>query len=200
MVLLLAVGLGIAVGWALGGRLSHLADLRLRAVWLFYVAIGLQIVAFPSETLPWSVGDQLAIGMWLLSYGCLVVAAACNMRVKGVPVVGLGMASNLIAVLANGGHMPGLPSALRAAGHMYTGAHNNEVAANHPHLAWLVDRWAVPHWIPGGNVYSVGDVLIAVGAVVMVSAAMGGQVPFADRLRRQQPLETGLAGGPTSTP
>ena len=118
MVLLLAVGLGIAVGWALGGRLSHLADLRLRAVWLFYVAIGLQIVAFPSETLPWSVGDQLAIGMWLLSYGCLVVAAACNLGVKGAAVVGLGMASNLIAVLANGGHMPGLPSALRAAGHM----------------------------------------------------------------------------------
>jgi hypothetical protein len=200
MVLLLAVALGIAAGWALGGRLSRLADLRLRGRWLFYAAMGLQIVAFPSETLPWSVGDRLAIGMWLLSYGCLVVAAACNLRVRGAAVVGLGMASNLVAVLANGGHMPGLPSALRAAGHVYTGTHNNEVAASHPNLAWLVDRWAVPHWIPGGNVYSVGDVLIAVGAVVMVSAAMGGSLPFAGRLRRQQPLETGLAGGPTSTP
>jgi hypothetical protein len=128
------------------------------------------------------------------------VAAACNLRVKGAAVVGLGMASNLVAVLANGGHMPGLPSALREAGHTYTGSHNNEIVASHPHLAWLVDRWAVPHWIPGGNVYSVGDVLIAVGAVVMVSAAMGGRLPFAGRLRRQQPLETGLAGGPTSTP
>jgi hypothetical protein len=199
MVLLLAVGLGIAVGFLLGGRLWHLADLRLRAVWLFYLAIGLQIVAFPSETLPWSVGDRLAIGMWLASYGCLVVAAACNVRVKGAAVVGLGMASNLAAVVANGGHMPGLPSALRAAGHVYTGAHNNEVAASHPHLAWLVDRWAVPHWIPGGNVYSVGDVLIAVGAVVMVSAAMHARRPLARRARTQQPLETGLAGGPTST-
>ena len=109
MVLLLAVGLGIAVGWALGGRLSRLADLRLRAMWLFYTAIGLQIVAFPSQTLPWSVGDRLAIGLWLASYGCLVVAAACNLRVKGAAIVGLGMASNLVAVLANGGHMPGLP-------------------------------------------------------------------------------------------
>ena len=111
MVLLLAVGLGILAGWALGGRLSRLADLRLRAIWLFYVAIGLQIVAFPSQTLPWSVGDRLAIGLWLVSYACLVVAAACNLRVKGAAVVGLGMASNLVAVLANGGHMPGLPSA-----------------------------------------------------------------------------------------
>jgi hypothetical protein len=200
MVLLLAVGLGILAGWAFGGRLSRLADLRLRAIWLFYVAIGLQIVAFPSQTLPWSVGDRLAIGLWLASYACLVVAAACNLRVRGAAVVGLGMASNLVAVLANGGHMPGLPSALRAAGHTYTGSHNNEVVASHPHLAWLVDRWAVPHWIPGGNVYSVGDVLIAVGAVIMVSAAMGGRIPLAGRLRRQQPLGSGLAGGPTSTP
>ena len=200
MVLLLAVGLGIAVGWLLGGRLARLADLRLRAMWLFYVAIGLQIVAFPSQTLPWAVGDRLAIGLWLGSYGCLVVAVACNLRVRGAAIVGLGMASNLVAVIANGGHMPGLPSALRAAGHTYTGSHNNEVVSSHPHLAWLVDRWAVPHWIPGGNVYSVGDVLIAIGAVVMVAAAMGATVPLAGRLRRRNRLETGLAGGRSSTP
>ncbi len=109
MVLLLAVGLGIVAGWALGGRLARLADLRLHAIWLFYTAIGLQIVAFPSQTLPWSVGDRLAIGLWLASYACLVVAAACNLRVKGAAVVGLGMASNLIAMLANGGHMPASP-------------------------------------------------------------------------------------------
>ncbi len=58
----------------------------------------------------------------------------------------------------------------------------------------------MPHWVPGGNVFSVGDVLIVVGAVVMVSAAMGARLPFVGRLRRQQPVERGLAGGPTSTP
>jgi hypothetical protein len=110
------------------------------------------------------------------------------------------MASNLAAVVANGGHMPGLRSALRASGQVFTGPHNNEVVAHDPHLAWLVDRWPVPHWIPGGNVFSVGDVLIAVGAVVMVSAAMGARIPGAGPRRGQQPLETGLAGGPTSTP
>ena len=151
MVLLLAVGLGIAAGWVLGGRLSRLADLRLRAMWLFYAAIGLQVVAFPSQTLPWSVGDQVAIGLWLASYGCLVIAAACNLRVAGAAVVGLGMASNLVAVVANGGHMPGLPSALRAAGHTYTGAHNNEIVSSNPHLAWLVDRWRCGNGSPAGT-------------------------------------------------
>lgn len=200
MVLALAVALGVVVGLALGGRLSRLADLRLRAGWLFYVAFALQIAAFPSGTLPWSVGDSLATGLWLASYAVLVVAAACNLRVPGAAVIGLGMASNLAAVIANGGHMPGLRGALRAAGQTFHGPHNNEVVAQNPHLAWLVDRWPVPHWIPGGNVFSVGDVLIAVGAVVMVSAAMGAGIPGLGSRRRQQPLETGLAGGPTSTP
>ena len=83
---------------------------------------------------------------------------------------------------------------------LYRGVHNNSAVASHPSLPWLIDRWPVPAWIPMGNVYSVGDVLIAVGAVVLVCAAMGVRVPLPARLRRQQPLETGLAGGPTSTP
>jgi hypothetical protein len=40
-------------------------------------------------------------------------------------------------------------------------------------VSWLVDRWAVPSWIPWGNVFSVGDVLIAVGGLVFVLAATG---------------------------
>ena len=199
MVLALAVAAGVAVGWLLGGRLGRLADLRLRAMWLFYVAIGLQIVAFPSGALPWSVGDGVATGLWLCSYAVLVVGAALNLRVAGTAVIGLGLASNLAAVLANGGHMPGLPAALRASGKTFRGAHMNEVVSAHPHLPWLVDRWVVPHWIPGGNVFSVGDVLIAAGAVVMVAMAMGARVP-GGRGRDQQPLEAGLAGGPSGTP
>ena len=85
-------------------------------------------------------------------------------------------------------------------GTRYTGSHNNESSRSHPHLPWLVDRWAVPHWIPGGNVYSVGDVLIAVGAVVMVSAAMGGRVPLAAPAAASAAARAGLAGGPTATP
>jgi hypothetical protein len=50
--------------------------------------------------------------------------------------------------------------------------HDNSIDKTHPHLALLVDRWATPHWLPLGNVFSVGDVLIAVGAAVVVLVAM----------------------------
>lgn len=176
MVLVLAVAVGLVLGRLLGGRVAALGALRIRALWLFYVAIGLQVAGYPSGVLPWSIGDSLATGLWLVSYAVLIAAVAVNVRLPGAGVVGLGMFCNLAAVLTNGGHMPARASALRAAGVLYRGVHNNSAVASHPNLPWLIDRWPVPAWIPMGNVYSVGDVLIAVGAVVLVCAGMGVQL------------------------
>jgi Family of unknown function (DUF5317) len=173
MVLALAVLAGLVLGRLLGGRVSVLASIPIRAPWLFYAAVGVQIAAYPSGVLPWSIGDSLATGLWTLSYALLIAAVAVNVRLPGAGIAGLGTLSNLAAVVANGGHMPARASALRAAGVLYRGVHNNSAVAAHPTLPWLIDRWPVPAWIPMGNVYSVGDVLIAVGAVVLVCAGMG---------------------------
>ena len=173
MVLALAVLVGLGLGRLLGGRVSALAAIPIRAPWLFYAAIGLQIVGYPSGILPWSIGNSLATGLWLVSYAVLIAAVAVNVRLPGAGIVGLGMLSNLAAVVTNGGHMPARASALRTAGVLYRGVHNNSAVASHPNLPWLIDRWPVPAFIPMGNVYSVGDVLIAVGVVVLVCAGMG---------------------------
>ena len=61
------------------------------------------------------------------------------------------MLCNLAAVLANGGHMPALRSALEAAGVLDRGVHDNSVVATHPHLPWLIDRWPVPALDPPGQ-------------------------------------------------
>src|SRR5205085_11510025 len=104
-------------------------------------------------------------------------AALVNIRLRGAAILALGMLSNLAAVASNGGHMPARASALRAAGVLYRGVHNNSAVASHPKLSWLIDRWPVPAWIPLGNVYSVGDVLIAAGAVVLLCSGMGVRLP-----------------------
>jgi hypothetical protein len=38
-------------------------------------------------------------------------------------------------------------------------------------LGFLGDVLAVPSWVPGAKVFSVGDVLIAVGAAIVVHVA-----------------------------
>jgi Family of unknown function (DUF5317) len=86
-----------------------------------------------------------------------------------------------VTVVANAGHMPALPQALSDAG-IHSRLHNNSVALTHPHLGWLVDRWATPAWIPLGNVYSVGDVVLALGAVVLVLSAMKLPAPWSRRV------------------
>jgi hypothetical protein len=183
MVYLPILGCGLLLGLALGGRLSALGELRLRGVALFYVAIGLQIAAFPVfpwGSLPWSTSDEVARWLWLASYAVLIVAAAVNWRLRGVPVIAAGMLCNLVAIVANGGHMPALPEAARAAG-LGDGVNQNSVTLPMPRLSLLVDRWVAPDWLPFANVFSVGDVVLAVGGLILIFTAL--QVPVPGRRR-----------------
>jgi hypothetical protein len=174
MVLAEAAIAGVLLGLLSGGRLGALANLRIRRVELVYAAIFLQIGAFPSGILPWSTPDPIARGLWLVSFALLIGFAAANRTVRGVPLVFAGLAGNLAAVAANGGLMPASPHAIRAAGMAYR-LKNNSISTGDPHLAWLTDRWAVPAWIPWGNVFSVGDILIAAGVIVTIVLAMHGR-------------------------
>jgi hypothetical protein len=107
-----------------------------------------------------------------VAYSLFALGAARNLRVAGVALVSVGMASNVAAIISNGGHMPALPAALRAAG-LHFEQSRNSIAAPEPHLSWLVDRWAAQTWVPWANVFSVGDVAIALGGVVFALAATG---------------------------
>jgi hypothetical protein len=170
--LALPVVAAVVVGLLLGGSLARLAELPLRAPWLFLSAIALQVVAFPVGALPWRTHETVASVLWVASYGLLLAAAVLNRRLVGVPVVAVGMLFNLAAILANRGTMPVRVEAMHDAGRVAVTQANSTALAD-PALPWLVDRWAAPGWVPLANVFSIGDVVIAVGAVVIVLAGMG---------------------------
>jgi hypothetical protein len=173
MVFLDVALVGLVAGQLLGGRLSNLADTQLRGKTLAFAAIALQLAAFPSELLPWSTPTGLAKVLWLASYALLIWLLVLNRRLAGAALIGAGLACNLVAILANGGLMPVRRSALEASGGSYH-LHNNSIELGRPHLALLIDRWAAPRWIPLANVFSVGDVLIALGTLLAVILAMRG--------------------------
>jgi Family of unknown function (DUF5317) len=176
VVLALPFLVGLLAALPLGGRLRDLVGLRLHWVWLVYLALAFQIAAFPGQSFPWSTPDSAAVGLWIASDVILVAVVVRNVRLPGVVLVAVGLLCNLAAILANGGHMPALPSALADAGLHYHVSMNSESIA-HPTLALLVDRWAVPTWIPFGNVFSVGDVIIAVGGFILALAVTGARLP-----------------------
>lgn len=179
---------GLALAPLLGGRWSRLGRLRLRLVWLFYVAIAVQLVAFPVKSMPWHTSDRIGIVLWLCSYGLFAAAVAGNFRIPGIPLIAAGLVSNLAAILSNGGHMPALPSALRAAGLHFTHSRNSAQLAS-PHFGWLVDRWAAPSWVPWANVFSGGDVLIMAGGLLFALGATGA-LRLPPRQRREYATAT----------
>jgi len=105
MFLLPTVPIGILVGLLLGGRLGRLAYVRVSKPWLFYLALALQIAAFPSLFVPWRAGTQVATALSIASYGCLVVVAFANRHLFGMPIAAAGMLFNLAAILANGSRL-----------------------------------------------------------------------------------------------
>src|SRR5262249_41817666 len=100
------------------------------------------------------------------------LAVAMNIGLPGIPLVVVGAASNLIAILANGGYMPADPAALAAVGHTLGEGYSNSAVLQHVELQPLTDIFALPHWLPFTNVFSVGDVLIGVGGAWLVVATM----------------------------
>jgi hypothetical protein len=78
---------------------------------------------------------------------------------------------NLAAIGANGGVMPASPTASAIAGIPASDQFANSAVLTDPRLAWLGDIIPVPGPWPLGNVLSPGDVVLYVGALVLLHRA-----------------------------
>jgi hypothetical protein len=164
------------------GRLTAFADLEIRRPWLAIAGIGVQILII--SVIPGgSAGFHEAVHMF--SYGLLGAFAWSNRKIPGVPVIMVGGALNFIAIAANGGVMPADPEIARhladAEGFVNSGAMSD------PHLLFLGDVFATPESWPMYNVFSIGDVVILLGVVLVLHGVTGSRL-LPRRLRRAAPI------------
>jgi uncharacterized protein DUF5317 len=155
-----------------GGRLSALADIRPKAIWAVLLAAALQ-VAITQIT---GGSHALHAGLHVLSYVLDAYFVFANRRLTGVPIVAFGAALNVLAITTNRGVMPASASALRISGIAERAGFDNSAALAHPHLAFLGDIIPVPGPWPIGNVLSVGDLIIFIGAAVVLHVACGSRL------------------------
>ncbi len=168
----------VVVAGARGGRLTHLARHRWQAPALPLVALGLQIVAFlPDETAS-AATRVFAATVHLLSYGLVLGFAWANRRTPWVRLIAVGIALNVLAIVANGGFMPVSPGA--AAGTagsgeaVARGIYNNSIRMSaDTRLSFLGDVFRMPAWFPLPIAFSAGDLLISVGAFALVQRLTG---------------------------
>ena len=104
--LIAGIALGLVLGLILGGRLSNLADVRLRFLPMLFLAV---IVRFGTEAalaagVP--IVEQLRVPLFVGAYGLLLVGLWANRSLPGLGIAFVGILANAIAITANGGYMP----------------------------------------------------------------------------------------------
>lgn len=148
-----------------GSDLRRLGLLRLRHIWLVWLALAVQIVVI--SVLP----DLGAVsqGLHVATYGLAFLFALLNNRSAGTWLVAIGGACNLIAITANGGVMPATAGAVKASGWRPTAGHfANSAALPNPRLSFLGDMFSTPPGFPVHSVFSIGDVVIVLGVALFL--------------------------------
>jgi Family of unknown function (DUF5317) len=182
---------GILVAAVAGADLRRLAEVRLKGRGLLALAFLLQLCVF---AVPWTtrVFAGAAATIHVVSYVLLVAFAGVNLREPGFAVAALGLASNALAIFLNHGRMPVALSVWRSTGKAaaditQSGHYNNNVlATGHTHLAFLGDVMPLPAGVPLANAFSIGDLLLLIGATVFVYRRCAPKTDVVRERRREE--------------
>lgn len=176
MILLVVLGVSLVFALIRGGKISRFTDLNLR--WRGVILIGflIQVLIFSNFWQDRFDTRALTPSIYLVSMGLLVIALFVNYRIPGMALLTLGLCLNFVAILFNGGYMPASPDALALAGHpaLLAGhiSNNSIVMGPDTQLFFLCDIFAIPKGFIFPNVFSIGDISIAIGSVYLVQKTM----------------------------
>jgi hypothetical protein len=186
MILLVAIAVSIAVAFLRGGRLGGLTALSVRWGALAVAAFAIQaffIYQTPARTTAGAWGWQEFL--FVSSYLLLLAVIWVNRHLPGIKLVGLGLLLNFIVIVANGGWMPVTPEALTKVGYAYlapslasgTRVRNTKdiiLSKQETRLWFLSDIFILSRPFPVPSVCSIGDIVIASGAFLLIQSAMLG--------------------------
>ncbi len=180
MVLLAAVAAGLVLTlWRarLTGR--TLKPIHLKASWLVFAAVVPQILIFQIPAVGGRIPADWAPIVLVASQALLMGFALLNLSTTGMAVLGIGLLANFLAILFNGGWMPISPETvhriLPALPDDYPlvdrrlGLSKDWIfAAGEVRMPWLADQFVLPGPVLYQFAFSVGDVLIAIGAFTLL--------------------------------
>jgi hypothetical protein len=164
--------IGVLAGYALGGRLTWLARNRIRALWLLWLAAGLQLAHFRWHSARHAVESWTGVSLMVPIFGLVGIWVLVNLprRTPALQLAAgailLGGAMNLAAILANG-RMPVAGSADQQAQGLSSPKHM--IAEQDSRLVWLGDIVPIP---PIRTVISMGDIVLLIGVATLIAAAM----------------------------
>ena len=176
MFILYAVVLGIISGYATKGSLKNMALRPLYWKITAFTAFAIQLAAFSNFPFVENLPAIFIVIMHYTSYACLLAFIIRNIKNFGITFAGIGIFLNALVIFLNGGYMPTIPQNLKntSVGQSSevigqgVAVHNSVKLAGETLLPWLSDIFYLPSWIPFSNVFSIGDILIAVGICIYI--------------------------------
>jgi hypothetical protein len=187
VILALAVVVAVLVALLRGGSLETLSRAPLRWGGLAIASFALQAVFIYQQPVVKVVGQWgWTEAVFVASHLLLLVAIWANRRSPGMLWIGVGLVLNLAVIVANGGWMPVTPQAISRVGfaHLvpevvsglrFPSSKNIVLMLEETRLALLSDILVLPRPFPVPSVFSVGDVLVAAGAILWIQSAMVGR-------------------------
>lgn len=155
-----ALAIGLLSGTAFRGDLRRLRDLSLQWLPLLLVALTARAIT--------PLAGEVALAGYVLAFLAIAAVAAKNRSVMGMPLILVGALLNLAVVALNGG-MPVSEDAVRAAAATMPSDRLHLAGTEHAVAALLADTIPL---VPFRAVYSIGDVLIALGGGLVAFRAV----------------------------
>lgn len=184
---LLFIVAGIVAGLSARGSLLRLLDLQLRHWWLLVIGILLRFPLMFSESFSQATAGWLGVSLQIGGLIVVLSFAIINRHIRGVFWIGLGTLLTLIAVVVNGGYMPGSDGlylallkyygleaeaqALQAGGPIM---YHTVSLTGETRLWFLTDIIPIPRIIQHPYLVSIGDVFIGTGIFLVIFWGMRG--------------------------
>jgi len=96
------IALAVIVVVATKGSFGRLSALHFRHLWLLFLGLAIQIVLevvdFPKDRI-----ENVGLAILLVSYGAILGFCFVNRKVKGMTLVGIGVALNVLVIALNQG-------------------------------------------------------------------------------------------------
>jgi MFS transporter, DHA3 family, macrolide efflux protein len=178
-VLIGGIVLGLVLGLAAGGSIWNLGTVRLERVGLLFGAVIVRFATEAAITAGVDLADTYRLPLFALAYAMLIAGLWWNRAHPGLSLALVGIVSNAIAIVVNGGFMPIWQPSLAAAGLSFEelGTVFHRLLDANLDAKFLLQAGPLGDVIPipfppVQNVASIGDVFLSIGLAFFLFATV----------------------------
>lgn len=180
----------LILGWLVRGRLANLAEVEIRGLLLALLVVVIQYGGQYASDAGWISLEEWGPVVYVGTFLALMAVIWLNRRNPALLLIGVGILLNLVVIAANGGKMPVSADGLVRAGlESYIQPLEAETVITHQllhdetRLPFLADIFVLAKPYPRPKVFSLGDVVLAAGALWFIVGGMRAHPSVTGRRR-----------------